>query len=49
MAYQSPVADILFSLYHVAGLGEDIEAGLHGDVDVETVSSVISEAGRFAT
>jgi len=49
MAYQSPVADILFSLYHVAGLGEDIEAGLYGDVDVETVSSVISEAGRFAT
>jgi alkylation response protein AidB-like acyl-CoA dehydrogenase len=49
MAYQSPVADILFSLYHVAGLGEDIEAGLYGEVDVETVSSVISEAGRFAT
>jgi alkylation response protein AidB-like acyl-CoA dehydrogenase len=49
MAYQSPVADILFSLYHVAGLGEDIAAGLYGDVDIDTVSSVISEAGRFAT
>jgi acyl-CoA dehydrogenase len=49
MAYQSPVADILFSLYHVAGLADEIQSGLFGDLDVETVSSVISEAGKFAT
>ena len=49
MSYRSPVADILFSLKHVAGLDEAIESGLFGDLDVETVASVISEAGRFAT
>ena len=49
MAYRSPVADILFSLKHVAGLDEAIESGMFGDLDAETVASVISEAGRFAT
>ena len=50
MAYRSPVADILFSLNHVAGLDVEIGAGLFGDPDTfETVASVISEAGRFAT
>jgi len=49
MAYQSPVADILFSLNHVAGLDAAIREGLFGDLDSETVASVISEAGRFAT
>ncbi len=49
MSYRSPVADILFSLKHVAGLDEAIESGLFGDLDVETAASVISEAGRFAT
>jgi alkylation response protein AidB-like acyl-CoA dehydrogenase len=49
MAYRSPVADILFSLRHVAGLDEAIENGLFGDLDAETVASVIVEAGRFAT
>jgi len=49
MDYRSPVADILFSLRHVAGLDEAIRSGLFGDLDAETVASVISEAGRFAT
>ena len=49
MAYQSPVADILFSLYHVAGFADEVRSGLFGDVDLDTVSSVISEAGKFAT
>ena len=49
MAYRSPVADILFSLKYVAGLDEAIETGLFGDLDAETVASVIVEAGRFAT
>ena len=49
MTYQSPVADILFSLEHVAGLDDAIGAGLFGDLDPETVASVIGEAGRFAT
>jgi acyl-CoA dehydrogenase len=49
MSYQSPVADILFSLQHVAGLDGEIRAGLFGELDMETVASVVSEAGRFAT
>ncbi len=47
--YRSPVADILFSLRHVAGLDEAVNAGLFGDLDWDTVVSVITEAGRFAT
>ena len=47
--YRSPVADILFSLRHVAGLDEAVNAGLFGDFDWDTVASVIGEAGRFAT
>ena len=49
MPYKSPVADILFSLNHVAGLGAELDAGLFGDLDSETVASVIEEAGKFAT
>jgi alkylation response protein AidB-like acyl-CoA dehydrogenase len=49
MSYQSPVADILFSLRHVAGLDAEIHAGLFGELDWETVASVVSEAGRLAT
>ena len=49
MTYRSPVADILFSLQAVAGLPEMIGSNLHGDFDWETISSVVEEAGRFAT
>jgi acyl-CoA dehydrogenase len=49
MTYRSPVADILFSLEAVAGLPGMISSRLSGDFDWETVSSAISEAGRFAT
>ncbi len=49
MTYRSAVADILFSLEAVAGLPEMIGSNLHGDFDWETISSVISAAGRFAT
>jgi 3-(methylsulfanyl)propanoyl-CoA dehydrogenase len=49
MTYRSPVADILFSLQTVAGLPEMIGSNLHGDFDWETISSVVGEAGRFAT
>jgi alkylation response protein AidB-like acyl-CoA dehydrogenase len=49
MTYSSPVSDILFSLKAVAGLPEMIESKLDGEFDWETVASVISEAGRFAS
>jgi acyl-CoA dehydrogenase len=49
MPYRSPVADILFSLKAVAGLPELIGSGLAGDLDWDAVSSIVTEAGRFAT
>jgi acyl-CoA dehydrogenase len=49
MTYRSPVADILFSLQTVAGLPEMIGSNLHGDFDWDTISSVVEQAGRFAT
>src|ERR1700722_797738 len=47
--YRSPVEDILSSLRHVAGLEEAVSQGLFGDLDWDTVASVIGEAGKFAT
>jgi len=47
--YRSPVDDILYSLRHVAGLEDAINAGAFGDLDWDTVAAVIGEAGRFAT
>ena len=49
MPYRSPVADILFSLDAVAGLRAMVASDFEGDFDWETVSSVVTEAGRFAT
>jgi 3-(methylsulfanyl)propanoyl-CoA dehydrogenase len=49
MTYRAPVADIAFALKHAAGLKAAIAEGLYGDLDEETVDSVIAEAGRFAS
>ena len=49
MPYRSPVADILFSLSAVADLPDIIGQGLMGDLDWDSVSSIVAEAGRFAT
>ena len=49
MPYRSPVADILFSLNAVADLPDLIGQGLVGDLDWDSVSSIVAEAGRFAT
>ena len=49
MTYRAPVADIAFALKHAAGLRSAIAEGLYGDLDEETVDSVLEEAGRFAT
>ena len=47
--YRSPVDDILYSLRHVGGLKDAVEAGAFGELDWDTVSAVVAEAGRFAT
>ena len=49
MSYRAPVADIAFSLKHAAGLKNALAEGLYGDLDEQTVDSVLAEAGRFAT
>ena len=48
MTYRAPVADISFALKHAAGLKSALADGLYGDLDEETVDSVLAEAGRFA-
>ena len=47
--YKAPVEEILFTLKHVAGLGEDLAAGVFGDLDEDLVDAILGEAGRFAT
>ncbi len=47
MGYRAPVTDIAFSLKHAAGLKSALAEGLYGDLDEETVDSVLAEAGRF--
>jgi acyl-CoA dehydrogenase len=49
MPYRSPVGDILFSLRAIADLPQMIGSELEGDFDWDTISSVVAEAGRFAT
>jgi alkylation response protein AidB-like acyl-CoA dehydrogenase len=49
MTYRAPVADISFALKHAAGLKTALADGLYGDLDEETVDSVLAEAGRFAS
>ena len=49
MTYRAPVADIAFALKHAAGLKAAMAEGLYGDLDEDTVDSVLEEAGRFAS
>ena len=49
MPYRSPVNDVLFSLSAVADLPGLLNQGVLGDLDWDAVTSVITEAGRFAT
>ena len=49
MTYRAPVADIAFTLNHIAGLSGIIERGLFEDLDTDTVNAILEEAGRFAT
>ncbi len=49
MSYRAPIADIAFTLKHAAGLKTALAEGLYGDLDEETIDSVLTEAGRFAS
>ena len=48
MTYRAPLADIGFALKHGAALGGAIEHGLFGDLTLDDVDAILSEAGRFA-
>jgi acyl-CoA dehydrogenase len=48
MTYRAPVADLAFTLRHVAGLDRAIQDGLYGDLTLDLVESILEEAGRFA-
>ena len=47
--YRAPVDEIAFTLKHVAGLKEALDAGLLGDLSEDLADAVLEEAGRFAT
>jgi acyl-CoA dehydrogenase len=47
--YRAPVAEIAFTLKHVAGLKPALDEGRLGDLSEDLVDAILSEAGRFAT
>ena len=47
--YRAPVADIAFTLKHVAGLGTALSQGRFGDLSEDLVDAILTEAGRFAS
>ncbi|RXF74419.1 acyl-CoA dehydrogenase [Hansschlegelia zhihuaiae] len=49
MHYSAPVADMLFTLEHAAGLSRARAEGEAGEIDVETLGAIVEEAGAFAT
>jgi acyl-CoA dehydrogenase len=48
MIYQAPLADIGFALKYGASLKAAIEQGLFGELTLDDVDAVLTEAGRFA-
>jgi butyryl-CoA dehydrogenase len=48
MTYRAPVAEMAFTMRHVAGLERGIAEGLHGDLSSDLVETILEEAGRFA-
>jgi acyl-CoA dehydrogenase len=48
MTYQAPLTDIGFALKYGASLKAAIEQGLFGELTLDDVDAVLTEAGRFA-
>ncbi len=48
MSYRAPVADMIFTMRHVAGLDRAIAEGLYPDLSLDLVEAVLTEAGRYA-
>lgn len=47
--YNAPVTDMMFALNHIADLGEVCELPAFSETSPELVSSVLDEAGKFAS
>ncbi|MDK1488767.1 acyl-CoA dehydrogenase [Sinorhizobium sp. 7-81] len=47
--YKAPVDEIAFTLKHVAGMAEALDAGAVGELGEDLVDAILAEAGRFAT
>jgi acyl-CoA dehydrogenase len=48
MTYRAPVAEMVFTMRHVAGLDRALAEGLHGDLSLDLVETILEEAGKFA-
>jgi alkylation response protein AidB-like acyl-CoA dehydrogenase len=49
MTYRAPLSDIASALKNAAGLNSALAEGLFGDLDQDTVDSVLEQAGKFAS
>ncbi|ACL57792.1 acyl-CoA dehydrogenase [Methylobacterium nodulans] len=49
MSFRAPVAEMAFTIRHVAGLDRAIAEGLHGDLTPDLAEAILEEAGRFAS
>ncbi|MDN2567929.1 acyl-CoA dehydrogenase [Aquibium sp. A9E412] len=47
--YRAPVEEIAFTLKHVAGLKQALDAGRFGELGEDLVDAILVEAGRFAS
>ena len=48
MTYRAPVAEMVFTMRHVAGLDRAVAEGLYGDLSLDLVETVLDQAGTFA-
>lgn len=48
MDYRAPVAEMAFTLRHVAGFDRSLGEGLHGELTIDVADAVLEEAARFA-
>lgn len=48
MDYTPPIADMLFTLRHIAGLDAVLAEGLFPELDADTVEALLEQAGSFA-
>ncbi|MCA1489566.1 acyl-CoA dehydrogenase [Sinorhizobium alkalisoli] len=47
--YKAPVEEIAFTLKHVVGMADGLDAGMFGELGEDLIDAILSEAGRFAT